>query len=368
MENQSVTNTVENTVKTINIVKRVLSIFNLKGLLIALLLLIIIMAIGLFGGQSFDRGSLDGVSSLSLSESTMKWLNDVQKEAEKQEVPDLVPYLMAIIEVETKGTGKDIMQSSESAGLGPNGITDPIESIKQGIKHLKDVKTKAEALGITDTWAIVQSYNFGTNYVNYLGTNKKSHSIDVAEEYSKTVVAPALGNTSGLTYSYVNPVSQSYGKTYLYSNGGNFYYAELVRQYVGAGSADVPVGSDAFQTIISEALKYQGWSYSWGGASPNTGFDCSGLTQWAFKKAGISLPRVAADQWKATVEIPKEEAQSGDLIFFKGTYGSPTHISHVGIYIDQTRMYDSNGSGIGYHYWTSSYWMQHFDSIRRIVK
>ncbi|MFI8496630.1 lysozyme family protein [Peribacillus butanolivorans] len=369
MENDSAVNTVGKTVKCVKTIKLILSLFNIKTFLIAIFLffIIIIMAIGLFGGSSYDRGSLDGVSILNLSETTLRWLDDVQREAERQEVPELVPYIMAIIEVESRGEGKDIMQSSESAGLGPNGFTDPLDSIKQGVKYLKNVKVLADSLGFTDNLAIIQSYNFGSNYVSYLASKNKTHTIDLAEDYSRTVVAPSLGNHNGTTYSYVNQVSQAYGKTYLYRNGGNFYYTDLVKQYVGAGSVDVPLGSDVYQTIMSEALKYQGWSYSWGGSTPNTGFDCSGLMQWAYKKAGISLPRVAADQWKATIEIPMEEAQPGDLIFFKGTYGGPNHISHVGIYVDKTRMYDSNGSGVGYHYWTSSYWMSHYDSIRRVV-
>ncbi|MDM5335778.1 bifunctional lytic transglycosylase/C40 family peptidase [Fictibacillus enclensis] len=371
METNNAFQGVQQTVKKIKMVKVILGLLKLKtlwiALLVALILFVIVMAIGLFGGRSYDQGSLDNVTMLNLSETTMQWLGDVQKECDLQEVPGLVPYVMAIIEVETRGEGNDVMQSSESAGMGPNGFSNPLDSIKQGVKYLKNVKTLADSLGVTDYLGIVQSYNFGSNYVSFLATHHQSHSVDIAEKYSRTVVAPSLGNSSGQTYSYVNAVSQSYGKTYLYRNGGNYFYADLIKQYVSAGSAEVPVGSEVFKTVMSETLKYQGWSYSWGGSTPNTGFDCSGLMQWAYKKAGISLPRVAMDQWKVTKEIPIKEAEPGDLIFFKGTYGGPNHISHVGIYVDETRMYDSNGSGIGYHYWTSSYWISHFDSIRRIV-
>ncbi len=357
-------------VKTVKIAKFLFGLLNLKTLAIGLVVILIIMMVGMLAGSSGkNSGQFNGsVSNISLSESTLKWLSAVEREAQKQGVPELVPYIMAIIEVESKGQGTDIMQSSESAGLGPNGFDDPLKSIKQGVKYLKSSVLTGKALGFTDFWAVVQSYNFGTSYVSYLATQNKTHSFDIAEEYSKNVVAPSLGNTTGEKRSYVNPVSQAYGKTYIYANGGNFYYAELVRQYVTLGSAEMPIGDEVFQTVMQETLKYEGWSYAWGGMNPTQGFDCSGLLHWSFAKAGISLPRVAKDQWAATEEITLAEAQPGDLLFFKGTYGGPDHISHVGIYIDETRMYDSNGSGVGYHNWTSSYWTSHYDSIRRIVR
>ena len=364
----------KDTVKVVNGTKMIFGILTSKpliiGIIIGLLFFLLIALLGMFmGGGSSDGGGSGVVQTSNLSETTLQWLDEVTAEAEKQGVAELIPFIMAIIEVETKGAGTpDIMQSSESAGLGPNGFTNAKDSIEQGIWYLKNAKLMGENLGLSDVWGVVQSYNFGMSYVGHLANNNKNHSKEVAEKYSRDVVAPSLGNHTGSTYSYVNAVSQAYGKTYLYSNGGNYYYADLVKQYVSLGSADMPVGSEMFKTIMEEALKYEGDAYVWAGYTPSTGFDCSGLMQWVFAKAGISLPRTAVEQHGATEEIPIDEAQPGDLIFFKGTYGAPDHISHVGIYIDETRMYDANGSGVGYHYWTDNYWMSHFDSIHRIVQ
>ncbi|MDK8643284.1 lysozyme family protein (plasmid) [Niallia taxi] len=361
--------TAKGSVKTVRVVKKILALFNVKFLLIALAILLLIAAVAAIAGTSGSKsGSFSGSTGMNLSEATLQWKETVEKEAKEQGVEDLVPYILAIIQVETGGEGNDVMQSSESTGNGKGSITNPKASIKQGVKYLAGIKANAEALGLTDPWAMVQSYNFGGNYVTYLANHKEEHSTDVAEKYSKDVVAPSLGNTLGATYSYINAVSQAKGKTYLYNNGGNYYYADLVRQYVASGSAEIPVGDDVFKTVMDEAIKYIGWSYSWGGYTPSMGFDCSGLVQYAFGKAGITLPRVATQQWAATEKIDIKDAKPGDLVFFKGTYGTPDHISHVGIYVDETRMYDSNGSGIGYHYWTDSYWSSHFDSIRRVVK
>ncbi|RQW65316.1 NlpC/P60 family protein, partial [Listeria sp. SHR_NRA_18] len=96
------------------------------------------------------------------------------------------------------------------------------------------------------------------------------------------------------------------------------------------------------------------------------GFDCSGLMQWSFKRAGINLPRTAQEQYAFTQRVPASDVKAGDLIFFKGTYGGANHISHVGIVINEKMMYDSNSSGIGYHDYQGAYWKSHFAGFGRI--
>jgi cell wall-associated NlpC family hydrolase len=73
--------------------------------------------------------------------------------------------------------------------------------------------------------------------------------------------------------------------------------------------------------------------YQWGGTSPKKGFDCSGLIQYSFKKANISLPRTAASQYKKTKRIPLSQLQSGDLIFFHTRRRKHVKVNHVGIYL-----------------------------------
>lgn len=101
-------------------------------------------------------------------------------------------------------------------------------------------------------------------------------------------------------------------------------------------------GSGSAQAAIAEAGKYLGRSYVWGGNNPSTGFDCSGLTQWSFKQAGVSLPRTAAQQYLATQRVSASEAKAGDLVFF--SYGSG--IAHVGIYLGGGRMLDAQNKGV----------------------
>lgn len=97
------------------------------------------------------------------------------------------------------------------------------------------------------------------------------------------------------------------------------------------------------EKVVWNAQKQQGKMYRWGGTSPVTGFDCSGLTQYAFNKgAGVAIPRTAAEQYKAAMKIPASSAQKGDLVFFN-TYGK--YVSHVGVYLGNNRFLHAPRTG-----------------------
>jgi cell wall-associated NlpC family hydrolase len=86
---------------------------------------------------------------------------------------------------------------------------------------------------------------------------------------------------------------------------------------------------------MQAALSQRGVPYQWGGETPGVGFDCSGLMQWAWRQAGISLPRSAAAQYGVGVSVPRSALQAGDLVFFGGSAGS---IYHVGMMVSPTEM------------------------------
>jgi cell wall-associated NlpC family hydrolase len=81
-------------------------------------------------------------------------------------------------------------------------------------------------------------------------------------------------------------------------------------------------------TALAAAESQIGVPYVWGGESPGRGFDCSGLVQWAWRQAGVDLPRTAAAQYDAIPHVPLSDLQPGDLLFW-GDGG----ISHVGMYV-----------------------------------
>lgn len=135
--------------------------------------------------------------------------------------------ILAMIYTETKGREVDVMQSSESASGSANTITDSKESIRQGIVYLTEKLRLAEEKGV-GVWTAVQAYNFGPAYIDYIAEHGGEHTLALAEEYSKNVVAPSLGNTTQETYTYYHPIALLNGGK-LYVNGGNIYYARQVR-------------------------------------------------------------------------------------------------------------------------------------------
>jgi cell wall-associated NlpC family hydrolase len=113
------------------------------------------------------------------------------------------------------------------------------------------------------------------------------------------------------------------------------------------------------------AIGQRGKLYCWGGTSPRTGFDCSGLTQYSFRQgAGVSIPRTAAAQYASAVKIPQDQARKGDLVFFR-TRGS--QISHVGIYLGDNKFIHAPRTGKSIATSTlSGYWQHRLAGFGRI--
>lgn len=135
--------------------------------------------------------------------------------------------------------------------------------------------------------------------------------------------------------------------------------AEAVPQSTSEGSEAAPAytGSAAGSTaaVLDFAYAQIGKPYVWGGTGPD-GYDCSGLTQAAWRQAGVSLPRVAADQFRAGSHVAWENLEPGDLLFF---YDSSAP-SHVGLYAGDGRMVHASNSSrpvmeveLGSHYRSS---------------
>lgn len=85
-------------------------------------------------------------------------------------------------------------------------------------------------------------------------------------------------------------------------------------------------------TMLNAALSRRGMPYVWGAEGPSS-FDCSGLVQWSFAQAGITMPRVAADQALTGPAVPASQLQPGDLLFWRTDPTAPDYISHVAIYL-----------------------------------
>ena len=127
------------------------------------------------------------------------------------------------------------------------------------------------------------------------------------------------------------------------------------------------LGDGSYAALITEAEKYIGMPYVWGGSTPATGFDCSGFICWVYTQSGVYyLPRTTAQGiFNRCAVISREEAQPGDLIFFTGTYVSGSTVTHLGIYAGDGKMLHA-GDPIGYADIDSPYWSRHYYACGRI--
>lgn len=138
---------------------------------------------------------------------------------------------------------------------------------------------------------------------------KKAHGIVAGGQANADDTAASINK---LTNQYLyNLAGQDVPKGYM-SQGGTA---------LGAG------GSAAARRAVEVALAQQGDPYVWGAEGPNN-FDCSGLTQYAAKAAGVNIPRVAADQYRSLPKVPPGQIQPGDLVFPSSSFksGGPGHV------------------------------------------
>lgn len=120
--------------------------------------------------------------------------------------------------------------------------------------------------------------------------------------------------------------------------------------------------------MITEAEKYLGYPYVWGGSSPSTSFDCSGFVSWVINHCGNgwNVGRQTANGLMGKCDIiPKSEAKPGDLIFFQKTYNT-SGASHVGIYVGNGMMIHCGKPQISYASIETNYWRQHYYCMGRI--
>ena len=146
--------------------------------------------------------------------------------------------------------------------------------------------------------------------------------------------------------------------------------SEYIGKYVEGSYTDYDIPPEAledevFAAMISEAEKYLGYPYVWGGSSPSTSFDCSGFVSWVINHSGWDVGRLGA-QGLCNICTPVSSAnvKPGDLVFFTGTYDTPG-VSHVGIYVGEGRMIHC-GDPISYADLNSSYWQSHFYRYGRL--
>lgn len=131
---------------------------------------------------------------------------------------------------------------------------------------------------------------------------------------------------------------------------------------------DVPpeaLEDETFAAMLTEAEKYLGMPYVWGGSSPSTSFDCSGFISWVLNHSGWNVGRMTANGLlNYCTPVSSTNAKPGDLIFFQGTYDT-AGASHVGLYVGGGMMIHC-GDPISYANINTSYWQSHYLTFGRL--
>ncbi len=125
--------------------------------------------------------------------------------------------------------------------------------------------------------------------------------------------------------------------------------------------------SAGLEEISIEAMALVGTPYRYGGNTPDSGFDCSGLVRYVVQRAAsVNLPRTASEMGRRGTSLERRDVASGDLVFFNTT-GQPN--SHVGIYVGQNRFVHAPATGgtVRLEDMTKSYWASRYMGARRVV-
>lgn len=323
-------------------------IFVIAAIIVAIVSIVTTIISVVFAPATIIKKAINALTTVS--ENVMQYETDVSDYAEEYGIKEYVPYLLAIMEVESHGEGEDVMQSSESLGLPPNSLSTD-ESIRQGVKYFSELIEAANAQEC-DIDTAVQAYNYGAGFINYVAENGNEYTFELAQEFAKE-------KSGGVVTDYANDISvaENGGWRYMY---GNMFYVRLIKSYVTIFNNEV------IKNVFEEAVKYEGDDYEYGGSNPDDGFDCSGLTQWCFGQAGISLPRTAQEQYDYVDHVELDELQPGDLVFFTKTTPSERYITHVGIYAGNGKIYEA-GDPIGYYDFTDAWHQKHAVCGGRVV-
>ena len=210
-------------------------------------------------------------------------------------------------------------------------------------------------------------------------TDSEGNDYDVEVPYNYHILNVKLTNKglgavirdSGLTTEQAD----RYDVLMTTSGNRSELFGEDVYGVAGGEYTDYDIPGEAltdekFRRMITEAEKYLGYPYVWGGSSPSTSFDCSGFVSWVINHSGNgwNVGRLGARGLKNICDIiPPDQAKPGDLIFFHHTYDAPdpSDATHVGIYVGDGMMIHC-GNPISYASTESNYWQSHFLCFGRI--
>jgi peptidoglycan DL-endopeptidase CwlO len=184
--------------------------------------------------------------------------------------------------------------------------------------------------------------NSVTNAIDALSIAEAKLNAQEAQLQASDAQAQAALNQAAAARNAASATTSSEQRT-LHSLNGQI--AQLVQQQsrpkLGGASFGNPPPHRQRRWAVRAAESQIGVPYQWGAEDPGHGFDCSGLTQWSWGQAGVSIPRTADAQMQAVARVPLSAMEPGDLVF----WGSGGYAQHVAIYVGNGDVVDAPSSG-----------------------
>ena len=248
-----------------------------------------------------------------------------------------------------------------------------LTAFHEGVFTIDEVQEELQML-FEKQYILTQTVEVEVRYRTETRTDSEGNDYDVEVPYNYYICKVKLENfdLSHVPVYIMDEETLSLYAVYMATLGNRedlFPSSGYVDKYTKPPTTyDIPPSAledETFAALITEAEKYIGYPYVWGGSNPNTSFDCSGFVSWVLTQSGVcNTGRLGAQGlYNISTPVSSANARPGDLIFFVGTYDTPG-VSHVGIYVGGGKMLHC-GDPIQYADINTNYWQSHFYAFGR---
>ena len=247
-----------------------------------------------------------------------------------------------------------------------------LSALHEGVFTIDQVQGDLQTL-FDKQYILTETVTTETRYRTETRTDSEGNTYTVRVPYTWTICTVTLENfdLSHVPVYMMGEDQLSLYATYMSTLGNRpdlFPSSGYVNKYIDNPPTawEIPaeyLTDERFNTLITEAEKYLGYPYVWGGSSPSTSFDCSGFVSYVLTNSGLCNTGRLGAQGLYNISTPVSDPQPGDLVFFVGTYDT-SGVSHVGIYVGDGMMLHC-GDPIQYSNLNTSYWQSHFYAYGR---